>query len=160
MERIDWWKNFRQNDGKILLWTIFLNICKNNGQLLRSVVAENVRTSHTAATNLLPRQEGAPQTYLTWRQIASKTITHRSSDVCITWDDLREITSQLCEETTRTGTVRSKLYQLFAIKINLSWYPVLSKLVSYTCEHRRLTAYYQYQKLRILISICWSYLKI
>jgi len=45
-------------------------------------------------------------------------------------------------------------------KINLTWYPVSSKLVSYTCEHWRLIVYYLYQKLWILISICWSYLKI
>ena len=30
-------------------------------------------------------------------------------------------------------------------KINLSWYPVSSKLVSYTCEHWRRIVYYMYQ---------------
>jgi len=36
---------------------------------------------------------------------------------------------------------------------------VSSKLASYVREHWRLIVYSLYQKLWILISICWSYLK-
>jgi len=46
-------------------------------------------------------------------------------------------------------------------KINLSWYPVSSKLASYTCEHRRLIAYSVYQKncvyWSIFVEVIWKY---
>jgi len=45
-------------------------------------------------------------------------------------------------------------------EINLSWYPVSSKLASYICQHWKLVVYSLHQKLCWLISICWSYLKI
>ena len=45
-------------------------------------------------------------------------------------------------------------------EISLTWYPISSKLAIYICEHWRLIVYAVYQKLWILISICWSYLKI
>ena len=76
------------------------------------------QTSATS-TSLILKQEGAPRRHLTSRQIARKTgrPIHRFTVVRITRDDLREVTSQVCDKTTRAGAVRSKLYQPFAIKL-------------------------------------------
>jgi len=82
-------------------------------RLRTSCTAENIQD----VNDLIMNQEGAPQTYLTSIQIARKTGIHGSSVVRIIWDDLREITSHVCEETTRAGAVQSKLYQPFAIKL-------------------------------------------
>ena len=98
MERRDWWKNFRQNDGKRLLWTIFETFARTMHDCSEVWYIGRLKTSCTAATNLVLNQEGAPQTYLTSRQIARKTGIHRSSVVRVIWDDLRETTTQVVKK--------------------------------------------------------------
>ena len=44
-------------------------------------------------------------------------------------------------------------------EINVSWYPVSSKLTSDVCEHCRLFEDSSYQKILTLAHICWGYLK-
>jgi len=44
-------------------------------------------------------------------------------------------------------------------EINVSWYPVSSKLTNYVCEHCRLFEDFFYQKLLALSHICCGYLK-
>jgi len=123
-----------------------------SGRLRTSCTAANIRD----VNDLVLSQEGAPQTHLTSRQIARNTGIHRSSVVRIIRDDLREIyVSSLWQSDARRNCPKQTVSTI-CYKINLSWYPGSSKLVSYTCEHWRLIAYYQYQK-SVFVEVIWKY---
>ena len=104
--------------------------------------SERPITSRTAANtsnvnDFVLSQEGAAQTHLTSWQIARKRGIHPLSAVRIIRDDLR---LQVWEKNDahRSYSKPKQIVSTFCYKINLSWYPVSSKLASYTWEHSTL----------------------
>jgi len=120
MERRDWWKNFRQNDGRRLLWTSFWNICKNNARLLGCVVAEDwellvqQQTSETSTT--YPGRRSPDASNIATACQKNRYPSFISCPYNVRWLAWNYVSS-VWKKTTHTGAVRSKLYQPFAIKL-------------------------------------------
>ena len=171
MKRRDWWKNFWQNDGRRLLWTIFWNIYKNYARLLGSVVAEDwkllVRYSRKHQRLQQPCSEPGRRSpdvsnIATDCQKKNRYPSFISCPYNLTWDDLREITPQVCEknDARRSYPTPKQTVSIVCYKINLSWYRVSSKLASYTCERWRLIACSVCQNCgywSVFVEVIWKY---
>jgi len=116
MERRDWWKNLRQNDERRLFWTIFWNIWKNNVRMLaedRELFIQQ-QTSATSTT-LFRARKALPDA----SNIVTNFQKNRYTSFISCLYNLRRLSSSSVWKTMRAGAVRnrSKLYQLFAVKL-------------------------------------------
>ena len=119
MERRNWQKNFRQNDGRRLLWTIFLKHLKEHCTNARKCGSVRPRTSQTAANtsdvnDLSQTGRRSPDV----SNIVTDCQKNRYPLFVSCPYNSRRLTSSGCEKnekkTTRIGAVwnRSKLYQI------------------------------------------------
>ena len=164
MGRRDWWKNFKSNDGRKLVWTIFWNICKNNARLLGSVVAKEWEDWELLVQQQRQRPCSEPgRRSPDVSNIATDCQKNRYPSFISCPYNLRWRAWNYVSSVWRNDALRScpkQTVSTVCYEINTSWYPVLPKLVSYICEHWRLIAYYLYQNCgywSVFVEVIWKY---